>query len=245
MGAWGTAVFSDDVACDVRDDYREYLGKGLSDGEATAKVLKAYAEQLDDSDDGPVVWLALAATQWKCGRLEPRVKRQALKIIASGCDLDRWDDDKIRKQRERVLSKLREQLESPQSAKKRIAKPFRDHCNWKVGQLVAYTLPSGNRILLRVIGFHSDKGGKGPICEILKWKGKRIPSQEKLRALGVYEHKCHGSQFLIGRTSERQLPQSRLEPLDIKLPPSQKAGGYTVLLWVVLDEYLEKWFRLK
>jgi len=30
MGAWGTAIFSDDLACDVRDDYKRCFLKGLS-----------------------------------------------------------------------------------------------------------------------------------------------------------------------------------------------------------------------
>ena len=35
MAAWGTALFSDDTACDVRDAYVDLLGDGLSGPEAT------------------------------------------------------------------------------------------------------------------------------------------------------------------------------------------------------------------
>jgi hypothetical protein len=74
MGTWGTAIFSDDIACDVRDQYRECIGEGLSGSEATEKLMADYEQSLEDSDEGPPFWLALAATQWKLGRLEDRVK---------------------------------------------------------------------------------------------------------------------------------------------------------------------------
>ena len=70
MGAWETAVFSDDTACDVRDNYVDLIGDGLSGVEATKKLLREWTGSLDDPDEGPVFWLALAATQWKNGRLE-------------------------------------------------------------------------------------------------------------------------------------------------------------------------------
>lgn len=78
MGAWGTALFSDDTACNVRDDYRDQIGEGLSGPEATDRLLNEWRETLRDPDDGPVFWLALAATQWRCGRLESRVKEEVV-----------------------------------------------------------------------------------------------------------------------------------------------------------------------
>ena len=39
MGTWGPGLWSDDTAADVRDTYREALEGGLSDDDATAKVL--------------------------------------------------------------------------------------------------------------------------------------------------------------------------------------------------------------
>jgi len=34
MGAWGPAIFSDDLACDIRTDYRELLEDGVAGEEA-------------------------------------------------------------------------------------------------------------------------------------------------------------------------------------------------------------------
>lgn len=69
MGTWGAAIFSDDTASDVRDQFRDLIGEGLSTEQATDKLLREYASSLDDPDDGPPFWLGLAVTQWNCGRL--------------------------------------------------------------------------------------------------------------------------------------------------------------------------------
>ena len=84
MGAWGPALFSDDTATDGRDDYRDHVGDGLSGSAATDRLLSEWRSTLSDPDEGPVFWLALAATQWKCGRLEPRVLEKALEVISTG-----------------------------------------------------------------------------------------------------------------------------------------------------------------
>ena len=63
MGAWGTALFSDDTACDVRDSYIDLVGDGLSGPEATKGLLREWSASLNDPDESPVFWLALAATQ--------------------------------------------------------------------------------------------------------------------------------------------------------------------------------------
>ena len=37
MGTWGVAIFSDDLAADIRGDFRELIGDGLTPSEATAR----------------------------------------------------------------------------------------------------------------------------------------------------------------------------------------------------------------
>lgn len=74
MGASGPALFSDDVACDVRSDYRELLEDGASDAEALSRTLVRYGDALADEDDEPIVILALAVTASKLGRLTPELR---------------------------------------------------------------------------------------------------------------------------------------------------------------------------
>ena len=76
MGAWGTAIFSDDYACDVRDDYVKEIIRGKTSEEATEAVKKTHLSTDPEDDDAPVFWIALAITQWKKGRLLSEVKAE-------------------------------------------------------------------------------------------------------------------------------------------------------------------------
>ena len=78
MGAWGTAVFSDDTACDVRNDYRTYVGDGLSGPDATDRVLTEWSDTLSDPDEGSVFWRG----KYKPS-LSARCSRQARRSVIS------------------------------------------------------------------------------------------------------------------------------------------------------------------
>jgi hypothetical protein len=109
MGAWGTEIFDDDVACDARIALYDLLRDGHSTKEATDAVLEDLSDFLEDEEDGPVVILALAAAQWQAGRLDPRIKKQALQLLSQGVDF-RWLDSEYREQRQEVLEKLAAKL---------------------------------------------------------------------------------------------------------------------------------------
>jgi hypothetical protein len=244
MGAWGPAIFSDDTASDVRGDYRDLVGDGLTGPEATDRMLKDWRSSVDDADDGPVFWLALAATQWKCGRLEERVKVKAIEIIDQGTNLERWKHDpKLLKQRQTVLVKLRAQLLSRQPPEKKIPKRYRNRCDWDIGELLSYRLLSEKLILLRVIGQHTDKGGTAPVFEILDWIGDAVPSNDVIRQLDVKKGKL-GRQIMVGRLTEKEFPEDRVCRLGMKLPPTQDVGGFMVSLWRFFDRQLQELFGL-
>src|SRR5512146_1640446 len=131
MGAWGTGIFQDDTACDIRDGYRDYLGEGLDGPEATARILKEFSGLLADPHESGVVWMALAAVQWKHGRLEEQTKAQALRVIESGTDLERWKrDTKDFNKRKAALEKLRVQISSPQPASRKVRRRILCESHW-------------------------------------------------------------------------------------------------------------------
>jgi hypothetical protein len=184
MGTWGTGLFADDTACGVRDEYRDLLMDGLDGPAATDRLLERWKESVEDPDEGPVFWLALAATQHKLGRLEPRVFERAMAAIDGGLGLERWREAGALRQRERVLAKVREQLLGPQRAP---APPrrFRDTCQWEAGELIAYRLASGRHIAFRVLGHETHARGVAPVVELLDWIGADIPGPDDLRGCGV------------------------------------------------------------
>ena len=86
-----------------------------------------YATSLSDPDTGSVFWFALAAAQWKTGRLLPEVKDRALAEIESGADLRQWREGNPLglQRRKRALDNLAVQLRAAPPPPKRIRAPFR------------------------------------------------------------------------------------------------------------------------
>jgi len=85
-GVIGAAFSRTDDACDVRDDYKHFLAEAQSDAQATDAIAIQYGGSFDDLAATTAFWLALALTQWKMGRLDPRVKAAALRIIDEDLD---------------------------------------------------------------------------------------------------------------------------------------------------------------
>lgn len=247
MGTWGTAIFSDDLACDIRDSYRKHIANGLTGQQATDSLLELYREVLDDPDAAPVFWMALAATQWRCGRLEPRVQVQALEAIEGGSDLHRWlEDPQLINKRQAVLDKLRETLLSPQPPVKLVHKPFSNTCEWDIGEIIGYRLQSGALIMFRVIGYHVDMGGTSPIFELLDWIGQDIPAREALMPVGIRSGRRGETQLGVGRVREKELPRDRVVRTGMKLRPEQEPMlPRSATLWRWLDKELEAIFGLR
>lgn len=246
MGAWGVAIFSDDLAADLRDDFRDLIGDGLTAAEATDRLMAEYASSLDDPDEMPVFWIALAAAQWKLGRLEERTKLAALQVIDDGTDLKRWDDPKDRVKRSVVLAKTRAELVSPQPPAKRIPRTVKEANDWQVGEMIGFRLLSGKWTLFRVIGHHSDQGGRFAICEILDWVGDPLPSPENIAELPIRkEIPPHGITQFMFQQPRKKGDQSRVLRIGVTTVPVQKAGGYTVLVWPHVDDQLASLFDLR
>ena len=105
--------------------YRLALEDGLDDQAAQQQILDEFAEILNDDTwhDGPLVWLALAKTQWQLGRLDEHVKAQALDVIDQGRDLATWEGSDLYGYRRAVLRRLRQQLTTPPPPASRSARP--------------------------------------------------------------------------------------------------------------------------
>ncbi|HEY4261823.1 MAG TPA: hypothetical protein VGM98_16750 [Schlesneria sp.] len=194
----------------------------------------------------PVFWIALAAIQCKLGRLDARTKREALRVIDSGQDLERWDLPNERKKRSAVLAKLRLQLMSPPPTPKRVAKNIKEANKWSVGEVVGLQLPSEKWTLLRVVGHHADQGGRFAAFEILDWIGDlpfpvaAIPKMPFRPSRGKHEI----SQFLLPEPRQKK-DVARVVRLGVVSKPKQQCGGYTAFSWRNLDHWLNEIFGLK
>jgi hypothetical protein len=150
MGTWGPGIFSDDVALDTRNAWREALMDGLDDASATKHVLDELGVVFDDESEALVAWLALAAAQHETGRLQPLVRERALTIIDAGGDLPTWRHESIEfvRAREEALAALAEKLRGPQPGAE----------DAQAAEAVCLSASSGR------CRTHSRRAGGGPTC---------------------------------------------------------------------------------
>jgi hypothetical protein len=183
MGAWGPGLFSDDLAMDVRSEFRELVEDGVDDADATRRVTEAHAESITDPDEGPTFWLALAFTQSKLGRLDPMVRDRALVIIERGEGLHLWEDDpKLLAKRKETLEKVKAQLTGPQPARRRLRPPTRHVTDLVSGDLLLFR--AGTRCtLMRVARLTDDRYGVRPVLVVLDFEGPEPPAAELVAAV--------------------------------------------------------------
>jgi hypothetical protein len=175
VGAWGPALFSDDTAMDVRDEYRGFLEDELDDGEATRRALEMFSDSLHDPDDGPVVWLALAVSQSKLGRLDPVVADRALQVIANGEGMARWEEQgpPSAARRRAALEKARIQLTGPQPPRRKL---HLAKTPLQPGDVLTRPVLDDRYLLLRVARI---KRGV-PVLVMLNFAGQQIPALDDI-----------------------------------------------------------------
>lgn len=161
MGAWSTAIFSDDTAADTRDAFTDLIAQGLTATEATDRLIAESADILADDEDANVFWLALAASQWKLGRLVDSVRERAVAVIDSGDDLRRWQDNSKAEinQRRMHLAKLREQLLSSQPKPKKLKLVVKSSTGFHAGDVAKFRLNEVITVRFFVYEIWGDRGG--------------------------------------------------------------------------------------
>jgi hypothetical protein len=172
MGSWSTGVFGNDLASDVRGEYRELLEDGTPAAEALQKVLGSFADDVDDADNGTCFWTGLAAAQMELGRLDPLVRDRAVAVIDAGGDLHMWDETGSANSRRAVLAKLRGRLLGPQKAAVKVRPPRRVPCPVQAGDVFLLTLEDGRQARLRTLVVESHRLGDIPTVEMIDDRGR-------------------------------------------------------------------------
>jgi hypothetical protein len=256
MGAWGTGIFANDTAADVRARFREKLDDGMSPTAARRALLQGFKPALADSDDGPVIWLALAATQLECHCLEELVRTKALAIIDAGGDLERWrasGKPSLVRGRQAALARLRTKLAQPRPKAKTPARPrprakgkrfVESKANFPLGEVFAYRLGSGDYVLLHLVDYSGNsKFGFQPIFALLDWRGADLPAADEVRAIRLKTGDDSGRgpdwpwMIEVCRKREEDLPADRVVRLGVLRDRhcAKVDGGYQVGFWDTLD----------
>ena len=141
MGVWGTGLYDNDFAADIRDDYIEKLKQQLTEEEAFEELLEEYKELIGTKEEY-LFWLSLADTQWKVGRLTEFVKKKALECVKRTDGIEVWGENTIEANRwKKTLNKLEAKLVSPMKEKKIFKKPEEFCTNpWQIGDYYALKL---------------------------------------------------------------------------------------------------------
>lgn len=142
MGYWGTGIYSNDIAEDVRDLCTEVFSL-VSVEEGNRIIFKEFKD-IVESDildaDSASFWYALSDWQWKHGILAEEIRIKAISLLKQHAGITDWietgNSASVRK-RTKVMDSLLQQLELPMPAQKlpkaKLAKP-----KHKVGDIIIF-----------------------------------------------------------------------------------------------------------
>lgn len=253
MGTWGTGIFDNDDAGDVREEFRDLIAAGKSADEATAGLVESYGAADVDLEDHDF-WLALAATQHSLGHVGTGVIERAVAIIDDPEELERWDPSDARRRRA-ALKKLRSRLQKKPRSPKRLRARRGVDTALEEGQHLLFD--TGTRVLLlRVLGVSTDKGGRYPFVMLLDWdateasleQAHRLPGRldpgknrregERMGIKLIGEPDDPPSLRILANVSDEDTPTSR-RTIDDTRPHANWVSGW-VPRWSQVDEFLQE-----
>lgn len=148
MGAWGTAISSNDTYADIYGEFFNLYNDGLEVEEISKKLIADNQEIINDKDDCNNFWFALAKAQWECKQLDKEIFNLVKKVVETGADIEVWRqldaDEKDIKKRKIVLDKFLADLQTERpKAKSRKKKIIRQPVFDK-GDCLTFKLENGN-----------------------------------------------------------------------------------------------------
>jgi hypothetical protein len=148
MGAWGTAISSNDTYADIYGGFFDLYNDGFDVAEISKRLIAENQETINDNDDCNNFWFALAKAQWECKQLDKEIFNRVKKIVETGSDLEVWRqldaDEKDIKKRKVVLDKFLADLQTERpKAKSRKKKIIRQPVFDK-GDCLTFKLGNGN-----------------------------------------------------------------------------------------------------
>lgn len=184
MGAWGSGIRQDDFVMDVIGDFEEQLKAGKSIADASKALKKEHAEEMQDDDDGPLFWIALADAQWTYGELDPEVLKRVQEDFESDRGLERWDEGRDgRAKRRAVLAKFIAKISSPKERPKKPRKIVVRAPKFQAGDCLSVQLSNGQYgAALVLVADHSNAEYGQNLIGVLDYLGPEKPTLEVFHA---------------------------------------------------------------
>ena len=145
MGTWGYKVKQDDFVLDVIDYFNRQLKQNQNLEQTTKEVLNEFSFVFDDSDDGPLFWMALAEIQWQYGYLQENILDKVKQDLREEVGLERWQEagDKAFEKRKRELKKFIEKIEGKNPKPKKLPKIIIRKPKYHQGDCLSIQLSNG------------------------------------------------------------------------------------------------------
>lgn len=188
MGSWGTKLYQNDLAQDLKEEYRTYLKIGYSDLEVENMMIDSFEEEFSEKENERIFWLVLADQEFKLGRLSTKVKGKALNYLENT--------------ETKELVELKNRIESEPLQRKKLGKFYMKRSLYNVGDILAYKIKTSSSsdkivsndlidkyVLFKVTGMVRFNIGYLPIDEfyneypvvtLLDWFGNEMPDIEQL-----------------------------------------------------------------
>lgn len=148
MGAWGTAISSNDTYADLYDDFFDLYNDGQSVEAISKKLIADNQETINEPDDSNNFWFALAKAQWECKQLDSEIFERVRQVIETGSDLEVWRrlnaDEKDIKKRKVVLEKFLTDLQTARPKAKSRKKKVNKQPPFEKGDCLTFKHANGN-----------------------------------------------------------------------------------------------------
>jgi hypothetical protein len=146
MGTWGFNVLDDDTARDVYDDYMKHYNVGRGREEIMSRLREQWADTIEEEDERPLFWIAVAKAQWDCGELSAELQERVRQIVERGEGLARWEDEgpKVLAKRKEKLAKFLDAIGEANPKPRKPKKPVKRKPVFKVGDCLAVRLSDGD-----------------------------------------------------------------------------------------------------
>jgi len=142
MGTSGYGIRDDDTVCDVITEFEDHLKKYQDLNAATEPAFNVFPEYLEDEDDAPMFWLALAEMQWTYGNLDPQILQKVEDDFACEAGMGLWGEpteDDYRRRR-KAISRFLAKIRKPKVKPKKFPKIVMRKPNFEAGDCLAVQL---------------------------------------------------------------------------------------------------------
>ena len=161
MSSWGTNVYDNDMAQDVKADVQSLLSVGKNVEQIMEYVMEYYPG--DGDEEECAFWTSLAYTLWKYELLPDMVRDRTVNIINNNNDVELYISDNDKEKRKKTLSEIKNTLQSVNAKPSKIKKVFVNRTQFHEGNILSFVV-DGYYIFLHVVKIERSQNKIEELC---------------------------------------------------------------------------------